>query len=233
MSEDQSESITAPARRKRVTRDVWVDRIADHVLTNGVGTLSVRTVAAKFGVTAQALLNHFGSKEELLQDVLHGAVYRDLMVMQNMINKMISVDQLITDLLRGLRRASFRRMFAVQVELFAVSALDPEQYSNFSVRTTRIGHKQFELQARRDGVPEDQVPAVSGMMLATLRGMVLEALGGVPPARLDEMGNQLRRWYAAQCPSGVRAARPVVASAEVDRKRPSGSRRRTKVLNAG
>lgn len=233
MPEDHNASTTtATTRRKRVTRDVWVGRIADHVLTNGVGSLSVRTVAAKFGVTAQALLNHFGSKEELLQDVLHGAVYRDLLVMQNMINKMTSVDQLITDMLRGLRRASFRRMFAVQVELFAVSALDPEQYSNFSVRTTRIGHKQFELQARRDGVPEDQVQSVSGMMLATLRGMVLEALGGLPPARLDEMGNQLRRWYAAQCPGGVPAARPLAPDV-AGREHRSISRRRAKVLNAG
>lgn len=198
MSDVHDEAATT-GRRKRVTRDVWVDRLADHVLTNGVGSLSVRTVAAKFGVTAQALLNHFGSKEELLQAVLYGAVYRDLLVMENMINKMRSVDELIVNLTQGLKRASFRKMFAVQIELFAASALDPDQHSNFAVRTTRIGHKQFEEQARKDGVPEEKIRAVSGMVLATLRGTVIEALGGVQAPQLDEVATQLREWYASQC----------------------------------
>jgi len=196
-----------PARPKRVSREIWVERIADHVLTNGVANLSVRTVAAKYGVTAQALLNHFGSKEELLQDVLAGAAYRDLLILEGMIGKMTSLDQLVTDMLRAFRRSSFRRMFAFQVELFATSAIDPEQYSHFAVRSTKKAHKLFEEQARRDGVPEDRVQAVSGMVLTTLRGLVLEALGGRHIEQLEVVGNQLRAWYVAQVPEAGRKGR--------------------------
>lgn len=210
MSETFSEP--KPTRRKRVTREVWLDRIADHMLTNGASNVSVRELAIRFGVSAQALLNHFHTRENMVQEVLTRTVYRDVLRLEGMTGKMRSMDGLLADLLREFRRASFRRMFAVQVELFATAALQPKQYSNFAVRSTKIVHKQFEKQARRDGVPEDRVQAVSGMVVATLRGLVMEALGGRQIAQLEVVANQLRDWYATQLPAPGRKGRTARAA---------------------
>lgn len=178
-----------------MSREVWTDRIADHVLTEGVSNLSVRTLAAHFGVTAQALLNHFGSKEVMVQEVLLRALHRDRLVLEDMLNNMQSIEQFIQDLLDNLTRQSFKRLFAFQVELYATAANDPKQFSFFAERSTKNAHKIFERQARRDGIPEKKVEVVAGMVLTVARGLVLEAIGGSDAKRLRGTGDLLIEWY--------------------------------------
>lgn len=188
------------ATQGRVSREVWIDRIADHVLTQGVSNLSVRTLAAHFGVTAQALLNHFDSKEILVQEASLRALHRDRLILETMLNNMQSVDQFLDDLLKNLARPSFRRLFAFQVELYATAANDPRQFSFFAERSTKTNHHIFEHQARRDGIPDDQVEAVSGMVMTVARGLIIEAIGGRESGKLRAVADRLLEWYTAQIP---------------------------------
>jgi AcrR family transcriptional regulator len=56
-----------PARRQEL-----LDRSVDYVVANGISDLSLRPLAAALGTQAPVLLHHFGSKEQLVVEILGG-----------------------------------------------------------------------------------------------------------------------------------------------------------------
>jgi AcrR family transcriptional regulator len=54
-----------PKRRQEL-----LDRSVDYVMTNGISDLSLRPLAAALGTQASVLLHHFGSKEDLVVELL-------------------------------------------------------------------------------------------------------------------------------------------------------------------
>jgi len=54
-----------PTRRQEL-----LDRSVDYVVTNGISDLSLRPLAAAIGTQAPVLLHHFGSKEQLVVEIL-------------------------------------------------------------------------------------------------------------------------------------------------------------------
>jgi AcrR family transcriptional regulator len=185
-------------RPKRVSRDVWLDRAADHLLNNGVGTFSIRSFAATRGVSTQALIGHFGSRENLIREALKRTFQREQLAAENLIRRMESVSQLFKDLVRELQRSPFFRRNAMQLELFAVAALEPDKHGDFARRITQRVHAIFESQIRREGIAEEDVRRVTMFLVAASRGIILEALGGASQDDLKLIVEQLLEWYAAQ-----------------------------------
>lgn len=70
-------SAKADARRAKLTRAAVVDRALQVADATGLGTLTIRKLAADLGVTPMALYWHFRSKEELL-DGLIGRLWSEI-----------------------------------------------------------------------------------------------------------------------------------------------------------
>lgn len=195
-------SVTVRAKRverpKRVSREVWLDRVADYILHHGVSSFSMRSFAAEYGVSTQALIGHFGTRDALVRKALKHAFQRDLLVLENMLRRMQSVREFFGDLVHELQRSGFLRMNATQIELYATAALEPEEHSDFAQRTTRRVHAIFESQVRREGIAEEDVKRVTGVLVATSRGLVLEALGNQSEGDLKLIADQVVDWYETQ-----------------------------------
>jgi AcrR family transcriptional regulator len=185
---------------KRVSRDVWLDRAADHLLNNGVGSFSMRSFATKRGVSTQALIGHFGSRENLIREALKRTFERDQLAAEELVRRMSSVRQLFEELVGELQKPQFFRRNAMQLELFAIAALEPEKHSDFAGRITRRVHGILESQVRREGIAEESVARVTGFLVAASRGLILEALGGQSPQELRMIADQVLAWYEAQLP---------------------------------
>ena len=52
--------------REKSAKDLLLDQVVDHFVTDGLGDLSLRKVAAAIGTSHRMLLYHFGSREGLL-----------------------------------------------------------------------------------------------------------------------------------------------------------------------
>lgn len=183
---------------KRASRDVWLDRAADHLLDDGMASFSMRSFAAKRGVSTQALINHFGTRENLIREALKHTFERGRLAAEELIRDMRSVRQLFEDLVRELQRPKFLRRNAMQLELFVAAALQPKKHSDFAGRITRRVHGIFEAQVRREGLAEDDVQRVAAFLVTASRGIILEALGGQRPDTLRMVTDQLLSWYEAQ-----------------------------------
>src|SRR5436309_14620942 len=64
-------------RRGRHQRDQLALAAADWVIENGLADLSLRRLAAGLGVSHRVLIYHFGSKNELFQEILRAARQRE------------------------------------------------------------------------------------------------------------------------------------------------------------
>lgn len=53
-----------------IRKDALREKLADYMVTRGVADLSLRPMAAAVGTSARLLIFHFGSKEQLLTEVL-------------------------------------------------------------------------------------------------------------------------------------------------------------------
>ena len=57
-------------------KDLLLDQVVDHFVTDGLGDLSLRKIAAAVGTSHRMLLYHFGSKNGLLLEVVRAVEAR-------------------------------------------------------------------------------------------------------------------------------------------------------------
>jgi AcrR family transcriptional regulator len=159
-----------PERRQEL-----LDGSVDYAVANGISDLSLRPLAAALGTQAPVLLHHFGSKEQLVQEILGDvrdrlrAIGRTAEAEQDR-SGLGAVWTWVTDPDQG----PLMRLF---FETYGLALRHPERYSEF------IGH------AVHDWLDEplaavDDVSAT--LAIATVTGLVLDLLTTGNRDRVDE-----------------------------------------------
>jgi AcrR family transcriptional regulator len=155
--------VARPLDPKR--RQELLDCSVDYVVANGISDLSLRPLAAAIGTQAPVLLHHFGSKEQLVVEIL-GSVRGRLRARgrsaeaENPRSGLGAVWTWLSDSDQG----PLMRLF---FEAYGLALRHPDRYSDF------IGH------AIRDWLDEplaaiDDVSAT--LAIATVTGLVLDLL---------------------------------------------------------
>lgn len=154
-----------PARRAQL-----LQAAVDYVIANGLADLTLRPLAEALGVLPNTLVHHFGSKEELLSEILNGVRDR-LRAMR---------DQLRADPegvpLQGVwdwasdaeRHAFFRSFF----EAYGIALARPQQFPGFLARVVA------------DWLPESGAERAT-LELAVVRGLLLDLLTTDERDRID------------------------------------------------
>ena len=171
-------------------REELLDGAVDYVIANGISDLSLRPLARALGTQAPVLLHHFGSKEQLLGELI-GRV-RDRM-------RTLGLDAEAKTHRSGLGavwawvsdpdHAPLMRLF---FETYGLALRRPDRYSDF------LQH------AVRDWLDEP-LAAVDGisatLAIATVTGLVLDLLTTGDRARVEQAMDRflvLLRWHADQ-----------------------------------
>jgi AcrR family transcriptional regulator len=154
-----------PARRAQL-----LEEAVDYAVANGLADLTLRPLAEALGVLPNTLVHHFGSKEELLSEILNGVRDR-LRAMR---------DELLADPeglpLQGLwdwtsdaeRQAFFRSFF----EAYGIALQHPQQFQAFLARVVA------------DWLPESGAKRAT-LELAVVRGLLLDLLTTDERERVD------------------------------------------------
>lgn len=166
----------------------------DYVIEHGLGGLSLRPLAAALGTEASVLLHHFGSKEELLVQILNG----------------------VRDRLRQVRRRSSPQEGAGGLQAVWDWASDPRHEALF-----RLFFEAYGLALQRAGlyrafldhvvadwlgelVPE-LGPERSTLAIAALRGLLLDLLTTGDRPRVDAAARLLSSALLAAPEAGTPA----------------------------
>src|SRR5262245_64322827 len=77
MTEATPERVDGRSARYAHRRPELLAAATDYVFEHGLANLSIRPLAAALGVSHRAVLHHFGSKEQLVGEILHELRERD------------------------------------------------------------------------------------------------------------------------------------------------------------
>ncbi len=170
-------------------RGELLGEVADYVLETGVAALSLRGAAEAVGVSHVTLQHHFGSKEQLVEEIIECLLERILASQSEHIG---GGPQLDADLAARLRRVWAHltspggqrdvRLFieCVGQSLFGAARVSPAAARSIEHRLELIAESIVEL-----GCPREQAPAFSTLLLVTLRGLIMELLITGDRERLD------------------------------------------------
>jgi AcrR family transcriptional regulator len=174
-----------PTRRQEL-----LDGAVDYVVANGISDLSLRPLAEALGTQAPVLLHHFGTKEQLIQELL-GRV-RDRL---RALGRSAEAETHRSDLgavwtwVSDPEQAALMRLF---FEAYGLALRNPERYSDF------LSH------AVRDWLDEpmaaiDDVSAT--LAIATVTGLLLDLLTTGDRVRVEDAMERfifVLRWHADQ-----------------------------------
>ncbi|AIG77255.1 Hypothetical protein AJAP_21985 [Amycolatopsis japonica] len=164
-------------------RPELLEAVTDHVLSHGLTGLAMRPLAVAVGVSHGTLLHHFGSKENLVTEVIDLLRQRlsDATGLAGSPARLTSLLSWWRDSTTAERLPVYRLLF----EVFAQAARDPDRYERFRQQVVLDSLTLMEGLVIADGCPREQAPLVATMIVAQARGLQLDLLATGDRERVD------------------------------------------------
>ncbi|HTW41436.1 MAG TPA: TetR/AcrR family transcriptional regulator [Solirubrobacteraceae bacterium] len=171
-------------------RGELLEAVGEYVLEHGVASLSLRRVAEAVGVSHVTLQHHFGSKEQLVGEIVEHLLERTLVPQDVYAQGTPDPDMDLPTRWRALwahlTSPHGRRDIRLFVEVLGQSQFEGAGYAG-AVR--RSIHHRIDLIAANVvalGCPPQDARAFATVGLATLRGLVIDLLATGERERVDE-----------------------------------------------
>lgn len=179
-----TEGVDGRALRYAGRREELLGAIAEYVVTHGVTDLSMRPLARELGVSHASLLHHFGSKENMLAEVIEG-MRGGSMPTPSIAESSSNPTELIRDWwsLRMAERELPR--YRVMLEVYVRALVNPAQNARFLENFVGQWLAVLESGLRGAGCPEGEVSSEATLILGQIRGLALDLLATGDRDRID------------------------------------------------
>ena len=175
----------ASGRSKR--RDALLDAAVDHVVDHGLAGLSIRSLADALGVAHNTVTYHFGSRAELLQALFTRLAQRIRRTSAVGGSDPACLDAFaraeITATWQWLSADERRGMWTTFFEVFALAIREPDTYRGFLDHVAEDWVKPLADQMGAAGFSDDAARARATLVVAAVRGLVLELQSTTPDER--------------------------------------------------
>jgi AcrR family transcriptional regulator len=160
--------------RHRHRRPELLAAAVEYILEHGVSELSLRPMAKEIGVTHATLLRHFGTKEELVAEVVE-------LIRADVFAERVEQAEVVVSLARSLRTVwkrlcdpKERRQFALLFELVALETRDPGRFEGLTSILVSDFLDPLEAAFREHGLSRREARDVATTYLALVRGLQLD-----------------------------------------------------------
>ncbi len=169
-------------------RDELLRAVTDYVLEHGVGNLAIRPMAEAVGVSHATLLNHFGTKENLITEVV------DLLRQQSMpIDPDMPIpDEVAADAAGAIAlwwqewtRPEYLPSLRLMFEVYGQALLHPARYERFFDDVVGGWLRFFTRVAEAAGCPESELEQTGTTLFAVMRGLQLDLVATGDTSRTD------------------------------------------------
>jgi AcrR family transcriptional regulator len=185
-----AERVDGRSLRYQHRRGELLEAVGEYVLENGVASLSLRRVGEAVGVSHVTLQHHFGSKEQLVAEIVEHLLERTL-VPQGVYSDGtpdpgLDLPTRWRALWAHLTSPPGQRDIRLFVEVLGQSQFEGADYAQAVARS--ITHRLDLITANiiALGCPREEARSYATLLLATLRGLVIELLATGERERLDE-----------------------------------------------
>lgn len=178
-------SATPPSRRA-----TWTEAATDYVLEHGLIGLSLRPLAAHLGTSDRMLLYHFGSKDELVADLLRTA--NDRAVAQVAALPCLSgLGEAVRLLWEATRDGATERYTRIYIEAAALGLFGREPYASAVRRANERWFDTLVTWFARVGIDRDLATRVADIVDAAFIGFQLNQPLDTRPDRRARMVDDL------------------------------------------
>lgn len=182
------------ALRYRHRRGEILEAILEFLLANGIQGMSFRKLAAAAGISHVTLRHHFGSKDELLLEIFDLIRGREPVPDDDVSNPADTIRTLWAWWTSPENLRYLRLMF----EAYGMALQQPDKYQGFLQSTEPHWLDDTRRLALAAGCPEDEVDAQATLLVAQLRGLLLDLLTTGDEARVSSAVDLLAEQVDAQ-----------------------------------
>lgn len=178
--------------------------VADHILANGVGSLTLRGLSRAVGSNNRMLIYYFGSKEQMISAGLV-EVYSRFPRLRRALDGLVGVEPLDARLQRvwldisAPENLPFLRLF---FEGFGLAAHQPDRYGPLLEDWGTDWVLRVAAAIEGEGVPTAEAHRLGTEIVALWRGLQFALISGSPAAELDRVNEEAARSVAARIAAG-------------------------------
>ena len=171
-----------------------LDEILDYVTTHGLSDLSLRPLAKALGTSTYTLTYQFGSKEEMVVDLMAHAEAKHLAAMDR-----LPADRTVQGLLEALFDAASdepgQQWNRLLLEMVTMIVRDEEIYGRFDGAIVRDRVDRFQALLIETGLDAQKARRVATVLSAVLQGLIVDLLATGDTDRVREALVGLRDQY--------------------------------------
>lgn len=192
MADAPAERIDGRSARYAHRRPELLAAATDYVFEHGLADLSIRPLAAALGISHRALLHHFGSKEELVGEILHELRDRDREMIAAEAKRLRPGDEdPILVAWRRMSDPSYHNYWRSYFEVFGIALRDPERYGSFLEGIVSEWLELLSPLLIDQGCDADRAEPLASLLLASFRGLYMDLLVSGDRARVDRAAADL------------------------------------------
>jgi len=165
-------------RRHQHRRPELLAAAVEYVLEHGFTELSLRPMAEELGVSHSTLLRHFGTKEELVTEVME-RIRSEIFSAPRASAGDAPLAQSFRAVWKRLCDPAERRQFLLLFEVVAVQGRDPDRFTSLEQTLINEFLGPVEARLRRQGLSRSEARDVATGFIAMVRGLQVDlALSG-------------------------------------------------------
>jgi len=167
-------------------RSELLDRAVDYVLAHGLSDLSLRPLAKALGSSPRVLLYYFGSKDDLLVQIIRRGRARQQATMASMkLSTDLSAGQITRLLWRHYSDPKRMPLMNLFFEVYALAIADPSRFPNFLEGAVEEWLIALEGCSTLPGFSRDEARAFATILIASFRGFMLDLAATNDRKRID------------------------------------------------
>lgn len=165
-------------------REELLELLTDHIQQQGLDGASIRSLAAAAGVAHNTLTHHFGSRSELLAAVFERLSLRITTAPDG--QPTASPAERLRSAWAALTSEPHTSTWPVFFEVLGVALRSPADHRAYLTRVSEGWTLPLSEELFAAGRQHRQARAVATFVVATVRGLVIDALCGADPQRIED-----------------------------------------------
>jgi AcrR family transcriptional regulator len=164
----------------------------DYVFEYGLAGLTIRPLANELGITHRGLLHHFGSKEQLVAEILHELRGRDRERIAELGGRLTATGE--DPIMIAWERMSGEPYFnywRAYFEVFGIALRDQARYGHFLDGFVSEWLELLTPLLVEAGCPPERTDALGTLILASFRGLYMDLLVTGDRKRVDHTAAEL------------------------------------------
>lgn len=162
-----------------------LDAIVDYVCKHGVADLSLRPLAKAVDSSPRVLLYYFGSKEDLVTEVLEQAGARQRALFERLRTRRFAAEDACREIWRIMSAPSSEPVFRLFFEVYGLALQDRKRFARFLKRVVEPWLQFIATPLIQDGWADADARAYATIVIAGFRGFLLDLCATRDRDRVD------------------------------------------------